>query len=337
MPTLLSVGGGTNQNTGYQAALQQSQNQYQNAIGGYNLAPGGLPFGAMQGAGQFDFSGNPASLGANYQNAYQGALGFNSALGNQINQGYGQLSNNVQNTIQGMGSSQQQAINDQYAQQSGQAMQGLINSGLGNSTVTSSVQRGIDLDKAKAGNNLANQMAGLSAGYQSQIGGQQLGFLNSIQAPYPNAALYGQLAQQWGAAQQSNANRAQADDQFKQLLAASRQSLGGGAGVASGGLGTGYMPRSAPIQSVGYGGQQLGGGPGAYPSQGGAISPYSVAPDPLAYGAGGDYSTDFGTGNVGGFWNQAGNQVLNQMGDLSGYQDLGGGYGGYEGDPYIYA
>lgn len=249
MPTLPSIGG----NSGYMTALGGAQSSYANTLAGYNgggggsnnLAPGGLPFGALSNGGNFDFSGNPSSLSSNYKQAYQGALGFNSQLGNEINQGFGQLGSNIQGTIAGITSSQQQAINDQYAQQSGQATQGLINSGLGNSTVMSSVQRGIGLDQAKASNNLANQMAGLSAGYQSQTGLAQLGYLNSVSAPYPNAQMYGQLAQQYGAAQQANANRQQAADQFSQLLAASKRTIGSGAGGGTG-VATGYMPQQTP-------------------------------------------------------------------------------------------
>lgn len=87
-----------------------------------------------------------------------------------IASGYGNLSNQVQGTIAGVGASQLQAIQDQYAKASGSQAQALINSGLGNTTVSSSVQRGLTLDSQKAQVALANQMAQLQAGYQAQLG-----------------------------------------------------------------------------------------------------------------------------------------------------------------------
>lgn len=123
-----------------------------------------------------------------YQNQYQQALDFHNSNYNQIlggysqsqqnigqgfggiASGYGNLSNQVQGTIAGVGASQLQAIQDQYAKASGGQAQALINSGLGNTTVASSVQRGLTLDSQKAQVALANQMAQLQAGYQAQLG-----------------------------------------------------------------------------------------------------------------------------------------------------------------------
>lgn len=203
---------------------------------------GALPFAPSPG---MDFSGNPASLGAEYTTGYNQAVNFNAAnynnilagygnvLGNLgpsfggITAGYGKLSGDVMNTISGLGTNQQQAINDQYTAMQGRATQDLISRGLGNSTVVQSTQRGIGLDQAKASNDLTQQIAGLKAGYQSQIGlaglqqqmqaaaqlaaaqQAQLGFMERVSAPYPDAGLYGQLASQYGGFMQANADRAQ--------------------------------------------------------------------------------------------------------------------------------
>lgn len=151
----------------------------------------------------------------NYQNILQG---YQQTMANQtgtqqgIQQGYGQLAQNVQNTIQGIGQSQQNAINAAFAQQSGQSTQNLINSGLGNSTVLSSVQAGNTLQQQQAQTALQNQIAQLSAGYQSQLGlaglgyantanvqntaeaNQQLNFMNSVTPKAPNMQNYPQGA-----------------------------------------------------------------------------------------------------------------------------------------------
>jgi hypothetical protein len=88
------------------------------------------------------------------------------------------------------------------------------------------VQRGISLDQSKAQTALANQIAQLYAGYQSNLGlaglnyqnqaamqntalnSQQLGWMNSVNAGYPQAGMYAQLAQMYGQGQQGAADRA---------------------------------------------------------------------------------------------------------------------------------
>jgi hypothetical protein len=178
----------------------------------YQIA-GGLNFGSVP--SQTDYQGayaNALSLNTqNYNNilaGYQGLGQSQTGAQNQIQQGYGQLQGQVANTIQGIDASQRQAISDTYANQSGTASQGLISRGLGNTTVANSVQRGLTLDNQKANIALSNQTAQLSAGYQSSLGlaglnyanqanmqntalgSQQLGFMNSVNSPYPNASAY---------------------------------------------------------------------------------------------------------------------------------------------------
>lgn len=146
--------------------------------------------GAASGFGQMP---NPQGYLNQYQSAYNQALEMNQAnytnmlnayheqmaniAGQQqtINAGYGTLQSNVMGQIEGVDASQRQAIQDTYAQQTGQAQQGLINSGLGNTTVQSSINRGLTLDAQKAQIALSNQMAQLRAGYTAQIGQAQLG------------------------------------------------------------------------------------------------------------------------------------------------------------------
>jgi hypothetical protein len=202
-----------------------------------NPANPGVQGGAAIG-GNLNFGSVPSST-TDYAGAYQNALGLNQSnyanilagyqqtAGQQqtaqqaIEGGYGNLYGAVQNTIQGIGASQSQAIADTYAQQSGNSAQDMINRGLGNTTVQQSVQRGNLLDEQKAQTGLANQMAQLQAGYQSNLGqaglnyanqanmqntalsGQQLNWMNSVNSPYPNAQAYGNLALQQGYAQQA--------------------------------------------------------------------------------------------------------------------------------------
>jgi hypothetical protein len=275
----------------------------QAAVAGGPIA-GQLPWGAGAGNMFQGLGGDPATtlanLGANYQNAYGASLaqnqanygniltGYQQTMGAQqagqaaTQAGYGQLSADVLGGISGIGSDQQALLDRQYAQQRGRAMQGLINSGLGNSTVTSSVNRGIGLDEALAGNNLANSIAQTRAGYQSQLGqaglsyqgqsvrdnanlaGRQLDWMNSVNSGYPDAGMYGTLAQQAGAAIQAGLNR----DQIDRLAA---QNAASAAGIRQQGV--------------------LGGSGGTAPSSGGRLPPSSIN-----WGTGSGGSTGAGSG-----------------------------------------
>lgn len=243
----------------------------------------------------FNAGGNPfgQDLAGAYQSSYNSALaqnqalygnilgGYNQALAQQVQgqgsvqQRYDNLGGQVMNTIQDITASQRQNISDVYAQQSGQLAQSMINSGLGNTTVQGSMQRGLTLDEQKAQIALANQQAQLSAGYQAQLGsaaagyaGQSvaaqtaeqnlgLGWMNTITAQYPNAQSYGQLQYNQGLL---NAL------QGGQGLAAG---YGAGGGVG-GGLAPPIPPGSPPMGNpLNYG---LGGGQSVVYG-GGAIAP----------------------------------------------------------------
>lgn len=149
------------------------------AIAGFNPNP-------YQIGGPINF-GSPAS---GYQSAYANALSINQQNYNNILAGYTGLTNSVLSNLQGQGAAEQQQITDQYAQSQGAANQSLISKGLGNTTVASSVNRGIQADKAKAQVQLAGQVSGQYAQYQSMLGQAQLGFMNSVSAPYPQASQY---------------------------------------------------------------------------------------------------------------------------------------------------
>lgn len=202
-------------------------------------------------SGQGGLGSVPAGLGG-FQHAYENMLnvanqtysnvmsGFQGALAHQqqaqqgVIQGYADLERRVMDTIRGVEAPQRQAIADMYAQELGLANQALASAGLGNTTVRSSVSRGVLADRAKRENELAGQLAQLYAGTQSQLGQAslgyqgdairdntslataQLGFMGSFlpQASQNLAALYGQ-SQQYGLDQQRLAQQqSQFDRQF---------------------------------------------------------------------------------------------------------------------------
>lgn len=316
-----------------------------------------MPFGPIQGnlpfadAGSSMFQGlggSPQqafdSLGASYASAYKNALAMNQAnysnvlkgyqdtmagqtsAQDAISRGYTDLTNNVLGVIQGVGQSQQQAINDQYAQATGQLSQNLVSRGLNNTTVAPNLQRGVEFDRAKASNDLAGTIAQLRGSYMSQLGQaglgfderaylqnaglaqNQLGWMNSVNAPYPNAGLYSQLAMQYGQVGQANQDRAQAAQQFAALQQAARpgsqmQALPQMGGAVGGGGSSGGMMAMSPVQ--GAGGPALtgaGGGSGPQmmfrPSATGA----DFNPEPMGtYAgalAGGGIAGLYGTGQL---------------------------------------
>ena len=162
---------------------------FQHALNIQATARGGAGRGGAGG-------GNYGKMLADAQKQYSGILqGYQNTLRGQRQQqqqtmqGYNQLQSSVLGGLAGAGTARSQEIADQYTRQAGQAQQDLVNRGLGNTTVTSSVGRGYALDQSKAQNDLADQLRNQVAGYQSQLGLAGLGFRD--QAGRQNTALQG--------------------------------------------------------------------------------------------------------------------------------------------------
>ena len=244
---------------------------------------------------------------ANYSNilsGYQSSQQAQQAMQQGIQQGYSTLSKNVLGTIKGIDQSQRQAIADAYAQQSGSAAQSLIDRGLGNTTVANAVQRGLSFDKAKADIALSNQMAQLTAGYQSSLGlaglnyanqanmqntglrSQQLGYMAGLREPYPNNLGYANLQMQRDALQRA------------------QQPGGGGYRVAGGGGGGRGMSPGPMIGGGGRGGGSPAGGGG--PQR--ALAPMEYQYRPLG-GPSGPQTLNFG-GSAGLFSRAGSNPYL---------------------------
>lgn len=248
------------------------------------LIAGNLPFDNT-GAGLLNSltaDNGPEALAAHYAQAYRAALdsnqnnynniihGFQQTAGAQFgNQqqtlhGYRQLLSSILDSIKNVGTQQRQDLGSLYDRARAADVQRQIDSGLYNSSATTQSQRGITLDEARARNKLAEDLGQMKAGYQQQIGDaaqqyrnaaiqqnanlalQQLGFMNSVTAPYPDAGLYANIANMLGQAKQASADR--------------RTAMGLGAmnmGAAGGGLPSISSPRPiggyAPNFDVGGG------------------------------------------------------------------------------------
>jgi hypothetical protein len=284
---------------------------------GGNQAAGiaaGLPFGAM--GANATLPHDLASLGTHYANAYNSALAVNSSNYTNILAGYQQtraqqvaaqdaiaggytgLYNDVIGQLGQQGAGQRAMINRDYAAQLGRQSQQLIDRGLGNSTIQSSVERGLEFDRALAGNQLNEQVARQYADYASRLGlagldyrdranmqntqlaGRQMDWMNSVMAPYPDAGVYAQLAQQYGMAEEAKRNREQ------MAAGGGRQTMPAGmSGGLSGVYGT-HFPRGFSGGEAG-GAVQVGGGGGGYGNVAGGIGAY-VNPG-QNFGGGYDY------------------------------------------------
>lgn len=268
---------------------------------------GAAPF---QGGGGGMFSGGVGGLGASYNNAYNAALKFNqgnynsilsgyqTALQNQvgseneIGRGYTDLSNRVLGDLHRAGTTQRQANADEYARVSGLMANQMIDRGLGNTTVQQSMQRGLEFDRSKANNALAESIGNMTAGYRSNLGQAGLGFreramgmnsglqqnqlnwMNSVNAPYPSASAYANMAQMYGATDQANKNR--------QMM----MGMMGGGGSGGGG----YMAQPAYGTGGGATGRPMGD---------------------WAYGSSGGYGD---VGGVGNGWGSGSGMSMSQMG-----------------------
>lgn len=252
-----------------------------------NYQPGGNPLAGLAGG----LPGLAMSYGADY-NAY---LAANQKNYNNIIQGYGTVMQNVASSLGqggdwGVATPAANQIMEQGRRAAGGAIQNSINSGVGKSTAAVAAQRGVTSDTQQALGSLGASLANTYAGYQANLGSGELAFMNSVNAPPPNAAAYGMLAQQYGQTQQQAANMAmqqQALDQQQRASnqAASRAMAGGGRGVS-----IPQMPR----------GGTYGSGSGGFPS-GGGFEPTNVGGDPYGFlnqrGGGGWQSVGLGGGS----------------------------------------
>lgn len=322
------------------------------------LAAGG---NALSGLGG-DPQAAQAQLGQNYQQQYGAALGMNQALfsGAQtgyenlrsatdqnyqdILGGYSQLYGDVLGRIAGTNDTNIRDINTQYNAQQGAQNQNAVSRGLGNSTVQQNMQRGVELDRARAITGSQNQFAQLGAGYAANIGSQrlgaqqqgvnlgaslgqaQLGMLERVNAGYPDAGMYSSLAQQYGASAERDKNR---QAQQAALTAASRgqmssagtsspaspfgqRPLGGGGGYNGGGAGQVY--------GSGYGGYSNGGG--YAPAYGAGWLPQGQVEYQPMGNSYDEVNNEWGGGDFGGDWGDyGGGNDFTPMDQYGGYDN----------------
>lgn len=267
--------------------------------------------------GALNFGQVPAP--GDYAGAYANALSLNQQNYANIMSGYQGLTSSVLGNLKGIDASQRQAITDSYAQQSGAASQSMISRGLGNSTVQDSVQRGLSFDRTKADIALTNQTQQLYAGYQANLGSQQLGFMNSVSAPYPDVNAYNRYGMMQGA------NRVGLGQNRMGGMPYGGGFGGGGGGVRSGG--GGFSGLSGGGSGGGYGNLAYG-----YLGQGGgSSSPWQADQSTVTLpGGGGGYGGEPGVDVYGGGIDTYGNPQPEQIAAPQGAWDPTNDYSTYQ-------
>lgn len=206
---------------------------------------------------------------ANYQNilkGYQQAMASQTSAQQAISAGYTSLYNDVIGKVSGIGQARANAIERDSARQLAGDSQQLIDRGLGNTTIQTSVNRGVAADKNLQLTQLSDDQAKMIGDYMSNLGlaglgnqarqldnstalaTRQLDWMNSVNAKYPDANLYAGLAK--------DAALSHAQPAF---------SFGGGSFAGGGGGGgpqLGYVPSQPYYGLAGGAGATYGGGGG---------------------------------------------------------------------------
>lgn len=331
-----------------------------------SLAAAGAAQAPLAGGG----AGAAAALPGAYDASYKSALGFNEAqYGNvlagyqgvlssqqdalsSIGRGYSDLSQQVLGGLEGAGAAERQRIGDAYAAAQGQAGQSLVSRGLGNSTVVDSTNRGLTFDAQKQYLDLADRLMQQRAGYTSQLGlaglaqqqqsvmansglaQNQLGWMNSVNAPYPDAGMYSQLAQQYGMTGQADKDR---NTILGAASAAGRATPQSSGAVSRGG--GGFFTQPSDFSSGGTYQPQSYYSPPQYRPQLGAVGSQAAGDAAKAYfDAQGGFEPGAAVGGAGAFGPLGAPQQQQQQPFSLDYTppEQGAGYYGYGAGPTAY-
>lgn len=225
-----------------------------------------------------------------YTTAHNQGVGANEQRFEDMLGGYRDRYGRTMSGLEGLGQAEAQRINQQFDRLGAQTQQSAVGRGLYNTTVTDSLMRGVEDQRAQAHAELQEQLRRENLGYHSQQSKDTLDFMERRTDSYPSLEMLAQLSQQLGEAdrgiftmegqnpmQQSQPQQPQPQE----------QPTGGGGGYPAGG---GYL--SGVPGSFSGGGLFGGGGGGVQHSSGGGSSSSS--------GGGGFPSGGGGGGSIGG-------------------------------------
>lgn len=234
------------------------------------------------------------TTGQSFGNSYSQSVSQAQDSYANVMAGYGALKGQIASTLGyggtpwGVAAPAAQAIADVYAQQQGRTAQGLINSGLGNSTILGSMQQGNALSAGKAYASLGAQLAQTYAGYQGQVGLAQLGYQGAYHPTSTSQSTQGSIQRipypiQQGSARAGGIGGGGGDSRWSGILDRDR--------VPS--AGSGYSPYGG--NSYGIAGTQFGFGGVEPVYYGSAASGGGAAP---AQSAGGYNRGGYGSENT---------------------------------------
>jgi hypothetical protein len=224
-----------------------------------------------------------SNLNDNLGGIYGGFDALKQEVGNTLGQGHP-----LGNGNWGVATPAAQAIDAAFERARGETDQGLINSGLGSTTLRGNLQNQNAQAAGQAYGSLGAQLAQTMAGYQSNIG------MAGLQARMSGLGMQNQMTEQMGSTLGNYRFANTAGNLWGQQSHSESNTGGGGGGGGGGGSGSGMgsVLGGLPGSLTAWGGAGGGGGLG----HAGAYNPGYSAYDPFGVGGGGG-----GVGGGGGF------------------------------------
>ncbi len=141
---------------------------------------------------------NVAQLKAEYEKAFNEAKAANEQRYGQILGGFDTLYSDTMTGLDGMGDAAKKDVNTAYDKAHSQSMQGLVNSGMANSTIMPSVTLSNARQRTDATNSLNEMLRRERLGYMNNITNNKLGFMERREDSYPDVNLYASLMNNYG-------------------------------------------------------------------------------------------------------------------------------------------
>jgi hypothetical protein len=141
---------------------------------------------------------NTAKLKAEYEKAFNEAKQANEQRYNQILGGYDTLYNDTMTGLEGMGDAARKDVNTGYNRAFSHSMQGLVNSGMANSTILPSVSLNNARQRTDSLNSLNEMLRREKLGYMNNITNNKLNFMERREDTYPDLNLYTSLMNNYG-------------------------------------------------------------------------------------------------------------------------------------------
>jgi hypothetical protein len=138
------------------------------------------------------------SLVEDYNKKFKEAKNANEARYNEILQGFGGITGDINTAFEGLSNQGQQDIAQQTLNSKAANTQALVNSGMVGTTILPSLNMQADKNSIAALNRLRDSIAMSKLAYQTGNEKDKLAFMERREDTYPDAAMFTQLLQQFG-------------------------------------------------------------------------------------------------------------------------------------------